>query len=181
MGTLAVEFFNRASSQADFIAFILPASFGKRTLQRRLDKNFHLSFQQLLLDESFRLGDAASAEGAKKQVKCVFQIWERSDHPREDSVPNRKHPHWDWVRDPKDGDLAIRTHGHGYGKITEVTDERFLNLNRNTHRFMKSNIPRQELRDRLRSLPYQSAGELTVGQSCVSKEEIVRLYESKVK
>ena len=183
MGSLAVKFFNRAAEQGDWIAFILPASFGKVTLQRRLNKKFHLVHQEELLDERFRF------EREGKVVRCVFQVWERREHDRVDSKPRRTTPDFAFVpvRSPSVGaaapaplnaDIAVRTHGHGYGKVIMRNDEKWCDLNTRTHRFIKSNINVTTLVERLNNLDWNSAGRFTVGQSCVSTEEIVGLYET---
>lgn len=182
MSTLAVQFFNRAAEQADWIAFILPASFGKRTTQRRLNENFHLVHQEEMLDERFRY------EREGKVVKCVFQIWERREEKRIDPAPKRETNDFEFVKvsspssgpaapTPLNADLAIRTHGHGYGKITKRNDSVWCSLNTRTHRFLRSNISTEELFSRLSGLDYESVGKFTVGQPCISTEEIVELYE----
>lgn len=186
MGSMAVKFFNQAAQNSDWIAFILPASFGKRTVQRRLDKRFHCVLQEEMLDETFRF------ERDGKTVKCVFQIWERRDVERVDPPAKRSTKDFSFVNvrspssgsaapAPSDADLAIRTHGHGYGRIIERCDPNWSKLNSRTHRFIKvnpdSNIRPKELMHKLSALDYESAGKFTVGQSCVSTEEIVMLYE----
>ena len=72
-GVLALEFINH-SSQADFVAFILPMFFqsvGKGSIRYRV-KNFNLLYEQILPSNSFYTSD-----GREKDVKCCFQIWSR--------------------------------------------------------------------------------------------------------
>lgn len=76
--SLAVKFINHASMFADSIAFILPLSFKKPSVQNRLNKNLHLSFELVLPKNSFTL------DGEPYNVPCVFQVWEyRADEIRE--------------------------------------------------------------------------------------------------
>lgn len=44
--SLAVKFFNKAASFADYIAFILPASFMKDSVKNQLDLGFKLVFEK---------------------------------------------------------------------------------------------------------------------------------------
>jgi hypothetical protein len=186
MGTLAVDFFNRAAEQGDWIAFILPASFGKRTLQRRLNKHFHLLHQEEMLDEKFRY------EREGKVVKCVFQVWERRPHMRVETAPKRSTRDFEFVRvssppsgkalpPPDKADLAIRTHGHGYGKTFLRNDPKWMSLNTRTHRFIRTHVNVDEVRNRLSKIDWKEVGKFTVGQPCVSTEEIVELYEETYK
>jgi hypothetical protein len=181
MGTLTLQFFEKCAETVDYVAFIMNASMGKLTMQRRVPKNFHLIKQLDLLNETFR------AEGNGQVVKTVFQVWERRDDPRQDSKKNKMHKDFKFitVKSPSSGpaapaptnaDLAIQTHGSGYGK---VHSSNFSSMNTRTHRFMISNIAIPVLEQRLKSLDYESKAKYTVGATCISEEEIVLLYTEK--
>ena len=79
---------------------------------------------------------------------------------------------------PTHADLAICTHGSGVGKIHTGN---FKTKSTRTHRFIQidSDIDKKELTKRLRSLDYESIYRYSTGATCVSKEEIVQLYEAK--
>lgn len=68
--SLAVKFINHAASFADTIAFVLPLSFKKPSVQDRLDSNLHLAFEMELPKKSFTL------HGENYHVPCVFQVWD---------------------------------------------------------------------------------------------------------
>lgn len=68
---LAIEFFNHCAKFGDVIAFILPISFLKWSVQKQLNSDFKLAFYQLLEPESF------TANNQPYSVRCVFQIWAR--------------------------------------------------------------------------------------------------------
>lgn len=68
--SLAVRFVNHSAIFADVIAFILPLSFKKPSVQNRLHPNLHLSFEFILPKNSFTLN------GEPYHVPCVFQVWE---------------------------------------------------------------------------------------------------------
>lgn len=69
--SLAVRFFNKAAEFAEVIAFVLPGSFAKESVQRRLDHNFNLVWQDKHTI-AFEFPD-----GGTKAVPCVLQVWKR--------------------------------------------------------------------------------------------------------
>lgn len=181
MGRLAHQFMQACGEISDYIAFILPASFGKKTQLRRVPKNFHLVYQEDLLNETFRM----EREGRK--VSTVFQIWERREEERIDSPMVRECKDFSFIKyeSPVEGpaapvppgaDIAICTHGSGYGKILT---QNFSKKNTRTHRFIKANIDKQKLSTALRSLDFESVAKYTVGATCLSTAEIVGLYLEK--
>lgn len=68
--SLAVKFINRAALFADTVAFVLPLSFKKPSVQNRLQPNLHLVFELDLPKKAFTL------EGEDYAVPCVFQVWQ---------------------------------------------------------------------------------------------------------
>jgi hypothetical protein len=69
--TLAIAFINHAAKFADRVAFILPISFKKESIQNRIDKHMHLTYEEELPSDSFTLKDL------EYNVRCVFQIWDK--------------------------------------------------------------------------------------------------------
>lgn len=66
---LATDFFNHAAKFSDVIAFIVPVSFMKWSVQKNLNSNFKLIDYFYLDLESF------TADGKPFGVRTVFQIW----------------------------------------------------------------------------------------------------------
>ena len=66
---LAIDFFNKAATMSDVIAFILPVSFMKWSVQKNLSSNFALYNYLYLEPESF------TSNGKPYGVRTVFQIW----------------------------------------------------------------------------------------------------------
>lgn len=66
---LAIDFFNKAATMSNVIAFIVPVSFMKWNVQKNLDFNFALHNFIYLEPESF------SSNGQPYSVRTVFQIW----------------------------------------------------------------------------------------------------------
>ncbi len=85
---LAIAFFNRSASYASVqtIAFIVPKSFRKDSVQDRLDRHFYLTREVEIPRNSFTF------QGKDFPVYCVIQIWDRSSTTRPLSIvhqPNR--------------------------------------------------------------------------------------------
>lgn len=68
--SLAVKFINHAATFADTVAFVLPMSFKKDSVQDRLNKHLHLALELELPKKAFTL------HGEDYGVPCVFQVWE---------------------------------------------------------------------------------------------------------
>lgn len=81
--SLAKAFIAKSCSFADFIAFILPKSFTKPSMYSAFHSGFHLVFNKELNKNAFIING-----GAKYDVPCVFQIWEKkaTDRPKEEKV-----------------------------------------------------------------------------------------------
>lgn len=114
--SLAVKFFNRAASfsQVKSIAFIVPKTFKKVSIQNKLNLNFHLVKEMELDDESFL------KDGQPYRVPCCFQIWERRSTQREQVHVDPENEWFTFVKKDKSPDLAVRRVG---GKTGTCTDE----------------------------------------------------------
>lgn len=75
--SLAKKFIQYASIKADWIAFILPRSFEKPSMQKAFPPTFHLLLSNNLAADSFIVN------GEPYDVPCVFQIWKREETQRE--------------------------------------------------------------------------------------------------
>ena len=75
--SLALKFFNKSADFADYICFILPRTFRKPTIVNKLNKYFHLQYEEILPKNSFIYLDKSY------DVPCVFQIWAKKEYNRE--------------------------------------------------------------------------------------------------
>lgn len=73
---LARAFIRHAAENAEWIAFILPRSFTKPSMQKAFPPCFHLLHSSDLPLNSFVVNDAPY------DVPCVFQVWKRETTPR---------------------------------------------------------------------------------------------------
>jgi len=82
--SLAKSFISKSCKFAKIIAFILPRSFTKPSMYNSFDLKFHLIHSAELEKDSFVIN------GAKYDVPCVFQIWQKHDTDR--AVPEKIQP-----------------------------------------------------------------------------------------
>jgi len=70
---LAIEFFEHCANFSDMVSFIIPRTWMKYSVHKRLPSDFGLYWQAILPDESFILN------GKPYEVRCVAQCWSRFD------------------------------------------------------------------------------------------------------
>lgn len=77
---LAIEFFNKATEMSEVVAFIVPVSFMKWSVQKELSNNFCLRDYFYLSPNSF------FANGEEYSVRTVFQVWVKKDSQYDNGV-----------------------------------------------------------------------------------------------
>lgn len=169
-GNLAIKFFNHAATFADTIAFILPKSFKKISVQNKLDLSFHLKEEVLLEDDSFLL------MGEDYRVPCVFQIWERRKEKREKVALPTKSKILQFVKEKEEADFRIQRVGGNAGKA--YLDKNGA-LSSNYYVRNTSTFSTRELIEKINSLNYWSL-EDTVGPKSLPKGELIYLLEKEV-
>lgn len=105
----AKAFIKKACEFADLIAFILPRSFVKPSMFKCFRREFHLIYTWELPKNAFLVN------GEHCDVPCVFQIWEKRDHPREPEsveIPNG----FEYVTDAQNYHIAFRRVGVNAGR-----------------------------------------------------------------
>jgi len=111
--SLSIPFFNHAAEHSDYIAFLVPRSWRKWSVQNRLDRRFHLVSDQ---DVSVNyVTDSGERIGINNDLRTCFQIWEK----RVDLRPKLKVEDKGLVTkcSPQEADIAIRVFGFGCGKV----------------------------------------------------------------
>jgi len=92
-GSLARSFIEHAFTFAKTVAFILPASFKKSSMQNKIKpRNAWLIYQEDVPDSSF------TYEGVSKNIPAVFQIWKLQESPRKQIDVRLTHPDFDFIR-----------------------------------------------------------------------------------
>jgi len=90
--SLAVRFFNHAAKFSSCIAFVVPRTFRKSSLQNKLNLNFHLQEEYVLPRASFYL-----PTGEDYEVPTVAQVWVRKDTQRSKVELLTKHSDFDFL------------------------------------------------------------------------------------
>ena len=118
---LAINVFNHVSKFSDVIAFILPVSFQKYGVQKKLNKDFKLIKFEYLPEYSFLDREK------DYDINCVFQIWVRNDYNNMKDLRIKKSPPisnedfeiWQYNATPesfkcvdKDWELAVYRQGY---------------------------------------------------------------------
>ena len=126
---LAISFFNYAAKFSDIIAFIVPVSFMKWSVQKDLSKDFSLVDYYYLPEESF------TADGKPYSIRTVFQIWAKNKSEYDISINKRlqkqppiKHEDfeiWQYNATPEavkavDEDWEIATYRQGYHDYNQI-------------------------------------------------------------
>jgi predicted RNA methylase len=176
VSSLAIKFFNHASKWADVIAFIIPRTFRRVSVQNKLNTSFHLIF-----DEEIPMKPCSFSP--PMMAKCCFQIWEKRDTERPIIELSTKHDDWDFLgfgpkdakgqpTPPEGADFAMRAYG---GKCGEIVDTGLEILRPKSWHWIKSKINKNTLIERFNSLDYTLSLD-TARQNSIGRGELVRAY-----
>jgi hypothetical protein len=177
VSSLAIKFFNHAATFADTIAFILPRTFRRVSVQNKLDLNFHL-----VEDIEVPIG---SFEPLSMKAKCCFQVWKRRATPR--SLIKLPLTHKDFevlsyrtvngkVAAPENVDFAVRAYGGNCGQISLDIED----LAPKSWHFIRADNP-EDLIDRFEKLDYYPLASWTARQDSIGKAELIHLYNQNFK
>ena len=127
--TFDVQMFNRCADHSEVVAFVIPRSWRKASVQNRLHANFHLVHDEDCPEHSFIL------DGEAWDVATCFQIWERRPEKREKI--KLKNTFFDVVKREDDWDIILRNYGSRSGEV--LPDD--YSGNETTVRFLRSKRP----------------------------------------
>ena len=167
--SLAVRFIQHAAEFADVIAFILPKSFLKASMQSRVPLTFRLAHQYELPQSSFSINNEPYF------VPCIFQIWKRSQQKRQRTqITNPQH--FSFVTRDNEHDFAIRRVGVKAGAIVAAPQSTECSIQ--SHYFIKLNDEKDILLniEKLRNIVFAES-EHTVGIKSISKREVVDEFD----
>ena len=180
--SLAIKFFNICSKFSDVIAFIVPRTFKRISVQNQLNMSFHLVYQE---DLPYSNDDCIFVPALN--AKCCFQIWEKRPSRRKKVILPRQHDDWDFLamgelekregcRDkqptvPKGASFAMKAYGANCG---EIVTENLHELRPKSWHWVKCDDP-EWLIKRFNKLDY-SISKDTVRQDSIGRAELVKLY-----
>lgn len=161
--SLCVRFFNHAASfvSVEYIAFLIPRSWRKWSVQNKLAANFHLIYDKDVA------GDFVSDSGipySGGNLKTCFQIWKRSTSLRKPvEVEDRGYI---TKVGPKEADVSMTVFGHGCGNVKT----KFEPVANSTQMFLKVSGP--EIIDALNEIDFSEFYERTAYIEALSIKEI---------
>ena len=156
----AIRFFNHAATGAAVIAFIVPRTFKKASVQARLHTNYHLEVCEDLPAYSFRVN------GVPHDVPCCFQIWKRKAKKRSISLVSMDNP-WLEFTTPGRADFAVRRVGGRAGQVLEGLDHSL-----SSTYFIRAKINPRELQLLIRRIDFAAINH-TAGVRSLSKRELI--------
>ena len=176
VSSLAIKFFNHAAEWATVIAFIIPRTFRRISIQNKLHLHFHLVYDEEIPQEP-------CAFSPPMMAKCCFQIWEKKSSPRSLIDLPTTHSHWTFLglgpldaegqpTPPNGADFAIRAYG---GACGELVESNLASLRPKSWHWIQSILETKILLERFRSLDYSVSLD-TARQNSLGRGELVRLY-----
>lgn len=179
VSSLAVLFFNKAAEFADIIAFIIPRTFKRVSIQNKLNPYFELV-------SSEDLPTKPCCFEPKMDAKCCFQIWKRTTEKRNMVIYDKTHKDFVFLKHgPRDekgqptpatgADFVMKAYGSNCGEIVDTGLDR---LRPKSWHWIKSNINVELLKQRFETLDY-SMSEDTVRQNSIGQQEVISLYKQK--
>lgn len=168
--SLAVRFINHAFEivGADTVAFVLPRSFRKASVQKRICRNAVLSTEIVLGANSFLL------DGVDYDLHSVFQVWERTPTARPVVLAPTASTHFSFTKKTEPHDFAIRRVGGKAGHAFVDTPE----TSEQSNYFVRLTDPvdRDAVIAMVNALDFSVADDGT-GPRTLSKRELVAIFD----
>lgn len=179
VSALAVKFFNKSAEFSNCIAFIIPRTFKRVSIQNKLDLNFKLIYNEDLPVNPCCFTPIMTA-------KCCFQVWVKTDKMRVKINYDKSHTDYYFIKHgpkdknnqptpPNNSDFVIKAYGSNCG---EMVDKELHLLRPKSWHWIKSNIDIQLLKKRFQQLDY-SISKDTVRQDSLGQQELIYLYKLK--
>lgn len=167
--SLAVKFFNHCATHAVAIAFIVPKSFNKPSIQNRLNGYFELIYNQDTPPLSFTL------DGELTDVPCTFQIWVKANKQVvRDKIPTSTTCADFTFSKRESADFAIRRVGAHAGKVIED----FADYSDNSHYFIEVSDKQQvnNVIQRFKCIDWTHEKQNNAGVPSISKPELTAKF-----
>ena len=179
ISSLAIKFFNKSANFADVIAFIIPRTFKRVSIQNKLNLNFKLVYNN-------DLPVKPCCFTPNMDAKCCFQIWIKDKCKQNIIRYDKTHPDFEFLKlGPKDNkkqptppsgaDFVMKAYGSNCG---ELKCDNLQILRPKSWHWIKSNINLEKLKSRFKSLDY-SISKDTVRQDSIGQQEVIYLYKYK--
>lgn len=171
--SLATKFFNQSSKISEYVCFILPKTFNKKSFINRLDRNMFLFYSKDLNKNSFLF------KGQPYDVPCVFQIWKKDLNNERELYKGKTSSNLFKFTTKDQGDFAIRRVGGLAGKVLKEFDS----YSPSSHYFIKStSIDSDKLYKLINNLflELNKTSKNTAGNPSLSKDELINFVEKQI-
>ena len=164
--TLALSFIKESMKFAKTVAFILPLSFKKISIQNQIPLEFELKKELELPNSYFILNEKEIF------VPCVFQVWERAKQKRSKIKLKTSTDLFDFTT-KEQADLRIQRVGGNAGKASTNLD-----YSKQSNYFIKNKTTKnvEEFCEIINNLVFPNIA-FTVGPKSLSKGELVSVCE----
>ena len=173
----AVKFFNKCATFSECIAFIIPRTFKRVSIQNKLNLKFKLIYNE-------DLPVTPCCFTPKMTAKWCFQIWVKTEQKRELVRYDKTHKDFGFLKHgPKDEknqptppnncDFVIKAYG---GNCGEIIDTELHLLRPKSWHWLKSNIDIKVLKNRFKQLDFSMSKD-TVRQDSLGQQELIYLYK----
>ena len=159
--SLAIKFIRKSALFCDSISFILPKSFKKDSLKKKIPLNFHCIYENDLPENSFLINNN------EYNVPCIFQIWKKLDYNRLEKEKLIEKG-YSFVKKEENPDISFRRVGVYAGKV----DKEILDKSIQSHYFIKFDKFTDELYEKIKALEFKESNN-TVGPRSISKQELI--------
>ena len=167
--SLAIKFIKKSCDFCNTLSFILPKSFKKDSLQKKIPLNFHLISSVDLPEKSFTVNNN------DYDVPCIFQIWEKKDYNRM-VIENILPINFTFVKKSDTHDISFRRVGVNAGAIDTYTSEKSIQ----SHYFIRfTNESFLNKLNEIRNIKYDFNN--TVGPKSISKQEVIFHFNKIIK
>lgn len=165
----AIKFFNKCASYKNisYIAFILPSTFKKSSIQDRLDLNFHIIEQYEVPANSFILYYSEQKQ-EEYSVPCVFQIWKRKNYLRNKSVRYIPSSHFTFVKLQEESNIYFRRVGVNAGECGLSKSKK---CSEQSHYFIKTDLNLTDIVEKLNNIEWTSGN---TGPRSISKNDLIK-------
>ena len=169
--SIAIQFVNYSANFASFIGFILPNSFNKPSIIKRIDRHLHIIYSQILE------GDCFLFDNKSVSVPCSFYVFEKRDVLRVDPEPlPTKSSVVSFLQDAKGATFMVQRVGQRAGRVFWDTKEMEQRGTSKNFYFVQINNVTEEQRIVLKDLSMEITQDRlnTSGMPSLSKGEVVK-------
>lgn len=164
--SMAKRFIKHASKYADSIAFILPKSFQKESMQKAFPLHFHCIYEVDIPVNSFMI------HNEEYDVSCIFQVWKRKSYYRD--IAEKQTPKgFKFVKKNENPHISFRRVGVYAGNVSRDIEDKSIQ----SHYFIRFDSFTNELFSLLQTLDYDGKDK-TVGARSISKPEVISAFNS---